>query len=83
MSRVTGRLCNQKQTDPSASCRLQFRNHVTFEAAIVLSPHLQNLGISHRYASPIFAAVEGSICNVVDLNGMIRMRESLHEVLSG
>ena len=43
---------------PSATYRLQFRNGVTFDTAIDLIPHLQNLGISHLYASPIFAAVE-------------------------
>ena len=55
---------------PSATYRLQFRNGVTFDTAIDLIPHLQNLGISHLYASPIFAAVEGSThgYDVVDPN---------------
>jgi (1->4)-alpha-D-glucan 1-alpha-D-glucosylmutase len=55
---------------PSATYRLQFRKGVTFETAIDLIPHLQNLGISHLYASPIFAAVEGSThgYDVVDPN---------------
>ncbi|WP_276121941.1 malto-oligosyltrehalose synthase [Pararhizobium qamdonense] len=55
---------------PSATYRLQFRNGVTFDTAIDLIAHLQNLGISHLYASPIFAAVEGSThgYDVVDPN---------------
>lgn len=55
---------------PSATYRLQFRQGVTFETAFDLIPHLQNLGISHLYASPIFAAVEGSThgYDVVDPN---------------
>jgi (1->4)-alpha-D-glucan 1-alpha-D-glucosylmutase len=55
---------------PSATYRLQFRKGVTFQTAIDLIPHLQNLGISHLYASPIFTAVEGSThgYDVVDPN---------------
>jgi len=76
---------------PSATYRLQFRNGVTFEAAVDLIPHLQNLGISHLYASPIFTAVEGSThgYDVVDPNeidpaiggreGFERMSDKLQE----
>jgi (1->4)-alpha-D-glucan 1-alpha-D-glucosylmutase len=46
---------------PSATYRLQFRNGVTFDSAIALIAHLKTLGITHLYASPIFAAVKGSI----------------------
>lgn len=45
---------------PIATYRLQFRNGMTFDKAIELIPHLKSLGISHFYASPIFAAVSGS-----------------------
>lgn len=45
---------------PIATYRLQFRNGMTFDKAIGLIPHLKSLGISHLYASPIFAAVAGS-----------------------
>jgi len=45
---------------PSASYRLQFRNGMTFDRAVGLIPHLQSLGISHLYASPVFSAVTGS-----------------------
>lgn len=45
---------------PLATYRLQFRNGMTFDSAIGLIPHWKDLGISHLYASPIFAAVTGS-----------------------
>jgi (1->4)-alpha-D-glucan 1-alpha-D-glucosylmutase len=45
---------------PTATYRLQFRNGMTFQRAEQLIPHLKSLGISHLYASPIFAAVSGS-----------------------
>jgi (1->4)-alpha-D-glucan 1-alpha-D-glucosylmutase len=45
---------------PTATYRLQFRNGMTFDKAIDLIPHWTWLGISHVYASPIFAAVSGS-----------------------
>ena len=45
---------------PVATYRLQFRNGMTFARAGELIPHLKALGISHLYASPIFAAVSGS-----------------------
>jgi len=45
---------------PSSTYRLQFRNGMTFERAMTLVPYWQKLGISHLYASPIFAAVADS-----------------------
>lgn len=45
---------------PVATYRLQFRNGMTFAKATALIPHWISLGISHLYASPIFAAVSGS-----------------------
>lgn len=45
---------------PTSTYRLQFRDGMTFEKAIALIPYLKALGISHLYASPIFAAVSGS-----------------------
>ncbi|PYE98268.1 maltooligosyl trehalose synthase [Rhizobium sp. PP-F2F-G38] len=47
-------------TVPIATYRLQFRNGMTFDKAITLIDHWKALGISHLYASPIFAATEGS-----------------------
>jgi (1->4)-alpha-D-glucan 1-alpha-D-glucosylmutase len=45
---------------PSATYRIQFRNGMTFDRAAALVPYLQQLGISHLYASPIFTATTGS-----------------------
>ena len=43
-----------------ATYRLQFRTGVGFDEAAAIVPHLKRAGITHLYASPIFAAVEGS-----------------------
>lgn len=48
-------------TIPRATYRLQFRNGVTFDRAADLAPYLRDLGVSHLYASPIFAAAPGSL----------------------
>ncbi|MFB9947649.1 malto-oligosyltrehalose synthase [Rhizobium puerariae] len=45
---------------PTATYRIQFRNGMTFDRAAVLVPYLKRLGISHLYASPVFAATSGS-----------------------
>ncbi|WP_137154481.1 malto-oligosyltrehalose synthase [Rhizobium sp. FKL33] len=47
-------------TLPIATYRLQFRNGMTFDRAIDLVPHLNRLGVSHLYCSPIFTAAAGS-----------------------
>lgn len=47
-------------TIPVATYRIQFRNGMTFDRAAALVPYLQQLGISHLYASPIFTATRGS-----------------------
>ncbi|HLS58572.1 MAG TPA: malto-oligosyltrehalose synthase [Paracoccaceae bacterium] len=44
-----------------ATCRLQFHAGFTFADAEGLVPYLAELGISHLYASPIFAARPGSM----------------------
>ncbi len=43
-----------------ATYRLQFRNGMTFDRAAALVPYLDRLGVSHLYASPVFAATSGS-----------------------
>ncbi|MEX6508076.1 malto-oligosyltrehalose synthase [Jiella sp. M17.18] len=43
-----------------ATYRLQFREGMDFKEAGKLGPYLARLGISHLYASPIFAASPGS-----------------------
>lgn len=47
-------------TIPASTYRIQFRNGMTFDRATALVPYLQQLGISHLYASPIFTALSGS-----------------------
>lgn len=47
-------------TEFLATYRLQFRSGMTFAKAAELVPYLADLGVSHLYASPIFAAVPGS-----------------------
>src|SRR6476661_8447260 len=55
---------------PLATYRVQFNQDFRFQDAIAIIPHLHRLGISHLYASPIFAAREGSMhgYDVVDPN---------------
>ena len=43
-----------------ATYRVQFRNGFTFGDAARIVPHLARVGITHLYASPIFAATDGS-----------------------
>src|SRR5207244_3538768 len=45
---------------PASTYRLQFHSGFTFEAAIEIVDYLQELGISHCYAAPIFTARKGS-----------------------
>jgi (1->4)-alpha-D-glucan 1-alpha-D-glucosylmutase len=45
---------------PVSTYRLQFRGGMDFDRAIGLVPYLKRLGITHLYASPIFAATSGS-----------------------
>ncbi len=43
-----------------ATYRLQFTADFRFDDAAALAPYLADLGISHAYASPVFAARQGS-----------------------
>ncbi len=45
---------------PAATYRVQFNADFRFEHALALVPQLRRLGISHLYASPVFAARAGS-----------------------
>lgn len=47
-------------THPRSTYRLQFRNGMDFANASQFVPYLQQLGISHLYASPLMTAVKGS-----------------------
>lgn len=55
---------------PRATYRLQFQKKFTFTDARAILPYLADLGISHIYASPIFAARSGSThgYDVIDHN---------------
>ncbi len=55
---------------PRATYRIQFRNGMTFARVEALAPYLARLGISHLYASPIFAAVPESThgYDAIDMN---------------
>lgn len=59
-----------------ATYRLQFREGTGFDTARDLAPYLKTLGVSHLYASPVFAASPGSThgYDVVDYN---RFEENL------
>ncbi len=47
-------------TTPTATYRLQFRNGMDFARTAALAGYLARLGVSHLYASPLFAATPGS-----------------------
>lgn len=55
---------------PTATYRLQFREGMTFARAGELAPYWRELGISHLYASPIFAAAKDSThgYDIIDQN---------------
>ncbi|MCQ0986756.1 malto-oligosyltrehalose synthase [Jiella marina] len=55
-----------------ATYRLQFREGMDFRTATGLAPYFAKLGTSHLYASPIFAASEGSThgYDVTDYNAL-------------
>ena len=55
---------------PRATYRLQFNADFGFADAAALAPYLEDLGISHVYASPVFAARPGSThgYDIVDHN---------------
>ncbi|MEX2431197.1 MAG: malto-oligosyltrehalose synthase [Dehalococcoidia bacterium] len=45
---------------PLATYRLQFNKDFGFDAAVAIVPYLRRLGITHLYASPVFASRSGS-----------------------
>lgn len=80
---------NVQLSTPSSTYRLQFRNGMTFDRAVGLIPHISSLGVSHLYASPIFAAAQGSTHGydvidpnaidpeIGDMDGFIRLSDAL------
>jgi len=75
---------------PRATYRLQFNAHFRLPDALTLVPYLQELGISHVYASPLFKATPQSshgydVCDFNQLNPEIgreadlkRLADELH-----
>jgi (1->4)-alpha-D-glucan 1-alpha-D-glucosylmutase len=64
---------NLNPNPPSATYRFQFHRGFPFNAARKLVPYLEELGISHLYASPLFRARRGSlhgysVTNPLELN---------------
>ena len=59
-------------TTPRATYRLQFRDGFDFAAAAEIADYLARLGVSHVYASPVFAARNGSShgYDVTDFNAL-------------
>ena len=49
------------KSPPRATYRLQFNEHFRLTDALALVPYLSGLGISHIYASPLFAAAPHSV----------------------
>lgn len=68
---------------PSATYRLQFNRHFTFNQAKTIVPYLHDLGISDCYSSPFFEAAPDSthgydISNHNNLNPSIGSREDFN-----
>jgi (1->4)-alpha-D-glucan 1-alpha-D-glucosylmutase len=73
---------------PRATYRLQFHAGFTFRDALNILDYLDDLGISHVYASPLFAAREGSThgYDIVDptrLNPVLGTEEDFAALRSG
>ncbi len=72
---------------PTATYRIQFRNGMTFDRAAALVPYLQQLGISHLYASPIFTATADSthgydVTNANEIEPAIGGREGFDRMVA-
>src|SRR3954470_8595114 len=71
--------------NPVSTYRIQFNKEFTFTHLEALIPYLQQLGIKTIYASPIFAAVPGSVhgydgINPNRINPEIGTEEQLKEL---
>src|SRR5690349_5103788 len=58
--RATDTARGRRYDTPMASYRVQLHTGFTFDDARALVPYLAELGISHLYCSPLFAATPGS-----------------------
>lgn len=77
---------NRNKVIPRSTYRLQFNKNFTLKDATKLVPYLDELGISHIYASPLLKAVPGSlhgydVCDYFKVNPEIGTEEDL-QVLS-
>jgi (1->4)-alpha-D-glucan 1-alpha-D-glucosylmutase len=76
---------------PRATYRFQFNKHFRLADGLALVPYLQDLGVSHIYASPLFKATPGSlhgydVCDFNQLNpevgtevDLAKLAAALHE----
>lgn len=72
---------------PTSTYRIQFRNGMTFDGAAERVPYLQQLGISHLYASPIFTATSESthgydVTNANEIDPVIGGREGFDRLVA-
>ncbi|MFP4378005.1 MAG: alpha-amylase family glycosyl hydrolase, partial [Spirochaetales bacterium] len=70
----------------TSTYRLQFTPEFTFADALEIVPYLASLGISHIYASPIFAARPGSrhgydVINPNEINPELGGREGFDALI--
>ena len=86
---VVGKILDARANRPPirATYRVQFNHEFTFADAIKIVPYLRSLGVSHLYASPIFAAAPGSMhgYDVIDygrINPEIGTREEFDELVA-
>lgn len=75
------------QNPPWATYRFQFHKGFTFNTARKLIPYLEELGISHLYASPLFRARKGSlhgysVTNPLELNPELGTRGSFDALIT-
>ncbi len=72
---------------PRATYRLQFNEHFRLPDALALVPYLEQLGISHVYASPLLKAVPHSthgydVCDFGELNPELGTEADLAELVA-
>jgi len=72
---------------PRATYRFQFNEHFRLAHALALVPYLQELGISHVYASPLFKAGPHSlhgydVCDFTQLNPELGTGEDLEKLIT-
>jgi (1->4)-alpha-D-glucan 1-alpha-D-glucosylmutase len=79
-------MARQAHPIPSATYRIQFHKHFTFQDARRIVHYLRALGISHLYASPFFDAPPESthgydLCNHNQLNPVLGSQEDFNALV--